>query len=126
MILGIVFIVIGLLHGILKYLFIRDAARDVFGGGGAPVMDFVIFVPLWIAFGAGLLLKHLDAYPFPFFGLVLYFALAAVLYGVMELEYKLGEPEVKKQLEQIEKRAAMERQEGKAASEGPPVDEGSS
>ena len=105
---GIMFLLMGLLHGIFKYFVIRDAARDVFNGGGVPVMDFVIFVPLWLSIGGGNLLKHWDAYPFPFFGLVVYVALAALLYGIMELEYTLGKPEVERQLAEIEKRKAAE------------------
>ena len=83
-------------------------ARDLFNGGGVPVMDFVIFVPLWLSFGISVLLKYLGAYPFPFFGLAAYLVLAALLYGVMNLEYKLGKPEVERQLEQIEKRKTSE------------------
>ena len=108
MIIAILFLSMGLLHGVLKYVIIRDAARDVFNGGGVPVMDFVIFVPLWLSVGGSSLLKHVDAYPFPFFGLVAYFLLAALFYGIMELEYKLGRPEVERQLAEIERRKAAE------------------
>ena len=53
--------------------------------------------------------KHGNLYPFAFFGLVVYLMLAAGLYGVMELEYKLGKPEVERQLAAIEKRHSAEK-----------------
>jgi hypothetical protein len=104
MITGIIFCAIGLLHGIFKYFVIRDAARDVCNGGGVPVMDFVIFVPLWLAVGIGFLLEHYGAYPFPFFGLAAYVVMASLLYGLMKLEYRLGKPEVERQLREMERK----------------------
>ena len=105
---GITFCVAGLIHGTFKYFVIRDAARDAFNSGGVPVMDFVIFVPLWLAVGASNLLKHGNLYPFPFFGLLFYIVLAIVLCGVMALEYRLGKPEKERQLLEIEKRRVAE------------------
>ena len=96
----------GLLHGAFKYFVIRHAARDVYKGGGVPVMDFVIFVPLWLSVGTSALLKQGNLYPFPFFGLVFYLVLATVLFGVMVLEYKLGKPEVERKLAEIQKRSS--------------------
>jgi hypothetical protein len=113
MIIGLIFCAIGLIHGIFKYFVIRSAARDIYNGGGVPVMDFVVFVPLWLAVGSSLLLKHTRHHPFPFFGLVAYFILAIVFYALMALEYRLGKPEVERQLEMIKARNranhAMER-----------------
>ena len=43
---GILLISAGLLHGIFKFFVIRDAARDIFNGGGVPIIDFVVLVPL--------------------------------------------------------------------------------
>jgi len=105
---GITFCAAGLIHGTYKYLVIREAARDAFNSGGVPVMDFVIFVPLWLTVGASNLLKHGNLYPFPFFGLLLYIVLAIVLCGVMALEYRLGKPEKERQLLEIEKRRVAE------------------
>jgi len=48
MITGIIFCVFGLVHGVLKYFVIRSAARDIYNGGGVPVIDFVVAVPLWL------------------------------------------------------------------------------
>jgi hypothetical protein len=108
MIIGIVFCVFGLLHGVFKYFLIRSAARDVYNGGGVPVMDFVVFVPLWLSVGASLLLKHGYHYPFPFFGLVAYLALASSLYALMQFEYRRGRPERERQLEIIKSRKRAE------------------
>lgn len=103
---------VGLLHGVFKYFVIRDAARDIDNGGGVPVLDFAIFVPLWLSFGGTLLLKHYGAYPFPLFGFLAYFVLAALLYGVIELEYRLGRPEVERKLRAIEERKGAEQPAG--------------
>ena len=108
LILGIILCAMGLLHGGIKYFVIRGAARDVYDGGGVPVLDFAVFVPLWFAVGTSVLLKHSGLYAFPFFALVLYFVLAAVLYGVVRLEYRLGRPEIERQLAEIQKRKAAE------------------
>jgi hypothetical protein len=108
MIIGFIFCIIGLIHGIFKYFVIRSAARDIYNGGGVPVMDFVVFTPLWLSVGASLLLKHTQHYPFPFFGLMAYFVLAVVFYALMVLEYRLGKPEVEHQLELIKARNRAE------------------
>ena len=81
-------------------------------------MDFVIFVPLWLAIGASALLKHGGLYPFSFFGVLLYLVLAAGLCGVMALEYRLGRPEVERQLAEIQKRKSAQ-QDAAAATDKP-------
>jgi hypothetical protein len=108
MIFGIVFCVIGFIHGVFKYFVIRSAARDVYNGGGVPVIDFVVFVPLWLSVGASLLLKRFGLYPFPLFGIVAYSVLAGVLYGLMQFEYRRGRPERDRQFRMIK---AMNRAE---------------
>jgi len=108
MILGIFFCIIGLIHGAFKYFVIRSAARDVYNGGGVPVMDFVVFVPLWLSIGATLVLKRLQHYPFPLCGVVVYFILAIALYGLMQLEYHQGKPERLRHLETIKARGRAE------------------
>jgi hypothetical protein len=109
MLLGCLCCIVGLLHGAFKYKVIRSVARDVFNGGGVPVMDFVIVAPFWLAAGATVLLKRFALYPFPFFGLVLYGVIAAASYGVMELEYRRGAPERQRQLERIQAHEAAKR-----------------
>lgn len=116
-IIGIVFCLLGLLHGGIKYFVIRDAARDLYNGGGAPVMDFVIVVPLWWALGTWLLLEHGHLYPFPFFGLVQYVVLATVFYGIMQREYRLGKPEISRQLAELKKRREAGAMGGQASRE---------
>ena len=117
MAIGIIFCSAGLLHGALKYVIIRNAARDIYNGGGVPVLDFAIFVPLWLSFGSTLLLKHYAAYPFPFFGVLAYFVLAALLYGVIALEYRLGRPEVERQLRAIKERKGADQSAGSNAED---------
>ena len=120
MTMGVILCAAGLLHGVIKYVVIRDAARDIYNGGGVPVLDFAIFVPLWLSVGGTFLLKHYGVYPFPFFGAVVYFVLAAILYGVIELEYRLGRPEVARQLRAIEEREGAEQSAGGEAEDCTP------
>lgn len=105
---GLVFCAVGLLHGVFKYFVIRSVARDVYNGGGVPVLDFVILVPLWLSFGGTFLLEAYALYPFPFFGFVAYFVLALILYGMMQLEYRLGRPELERRLREMELQSGKE------------------
>lgn len=77
-------------------------------GDDVPIMDFAIFVPLWLSLGASCLLKHFHWYPCPFFSLGLYVVLGAASYGVIALEYRLGKPEVDRQLAEIKTRKEAE------------------
>jgi hypothetical protein len=119
-IIGIAFCAAALAHGCSKYFAIRKSARHVYNNGGVRVMDFVFLVPLWLAVGVSMLLKRWDLYPFPFFGVVLYFLVAVSLYSVMELEYKLGKPEVERQLAEIAKSNAAARSRANDASKSSP------
>ena len=114
---GIILCLIGLVHGVFKYFVIRDVARDVFRGGGVPIIDFVIWVPIWFSFGLSIVLVDIDLYPFPFFAVVIYVGLAAGLYGLMQLEFKLGKPEVERQLTEIRERSSAERSAATDADE---------
>jgi hypothetical protein len=101
LIVGIFFLIIGIVFGVIKYFFIRSAARDLFNGGGAPTLDFAIFIPMFLANGISLLLKHAKHYPFFGFGFLLYLVIAALFFGIMCLEDALGKPIRQQQLADI-------------------------
>jgi len=98
---GTIFLILGLLAGLFKYMVVRNAARDIYNGGGAPVMDFVIFWPGMVALGLYHILDSGGHRPFSYFGFVAYVLLALACYGIMQNEYRMGKPLIEAQLKQI-------------------------
>ena len=74
----------------LKACVVWSASRCPHGGGGAPTLDFILFYPLFLAFGVATLLGSLNASPFPYFGVVLYGLLLSLAVGVFWLFHRLG------------------------------------
>ena len=112
MIIGFIFCTLGVLHGLFKYFVIRSAARDIFNGGGVPVLDFAVIVPIWLSIGISSFLRHYQVLPFPSFGFVLYLALAVLFYGVIKREYVIGQPARVAQLNLIKERKLAEQDDG--------------
>jgi len=98
---GIFVSALGLFYAVFKYSVIRYAARDIYNGGGVPIMDFVVIVPVFLAGGLSLLLKQANHYPFTDFGVLVYVGLAVVFYLIIKLEYHLGKSERIRQLNEI-------------------------
>jgi hypothetical protein len=90
---GIAFLIVGLLWTAFKGYVVWDVAHDLFNGGGVPTLDFAVFCPMPLAFGASLVLTELGASPFPGFGFVIYLGLAVGFGALMWLFYRLGEPD---------------------------------
>jgi hypothetical protein len=105
---GVAILVVGVLCSALKGRVVWDIAHDPFNGGGAPTLDFPVVCPVPLAAGLSMVLRALDAYPFPGFGLALYVGLA-ICFGVLRWWfYRVGGPERQRQLAAIQRRAAAE------------------
>ncbi|HZZ79853.1 MAG TPA: hypothetical protein VFE62_15145 [Gemmataceae bacterium] len=105
---GIAFLVIGVLWSAFKGWVVWDIAHDLYGGGGAPTLDFPLFCPMPLAMGARLVLSALDAVPFPGFGFSLYVGLA-IAFGLMLWWFdRIGAPTRQRQLIAIQQRSAAE------------------
>ncbi|MCC9604501.1 hypothetical protein LOC68_27715 [Blastopirellula sp. JC732] len=95
---GIVILVIGILGAAFKVCVVWNASRDPFRGGGVPTFDFVVFWPIPIALGIGLILNAE--------GIASYYGVGVPLYLLIFLAFrwlhiwfdKLGEPERNRQL----------------------------
>jgi len=61
-----------LLAFLFKTAVIWSVESDPLGGGGAPTVDYVLFYPIAIAFGITILLRCVNAMPFPGFGWLVY------------------------------------------------------
>ena len=105
MTIGIIFIVVGLLWTAFKGYVVWDIAHDVYNGGGAPTLDFPIFCPMPLAYGASFVLTALGNLPFPGFGFVLYIGLAAVFGFLLWLFDRIGASERHRQSKMIKNQA---------------------
>lgn len=103
---GIIVFVLGLLWAAIKSYVVWDCARDVYNGGGAPVLDFPVICPIPLAVGLSWMLRAQDWLPFPGFGFAAYVGLAAIFGFVLWLFYRLGKPERRRRLLAIEQKAA--------------------
>jgi hypothetical protein len=107
---GITILAFGVLYAAFKAFVVWDIAHDLFNGGGPPTLDFPIFCPIPLALGGNLVLRGLGKQPFPGFGYVAYICLVVVFGFLLWLFYRLGAPERKRQLQELQNkhRAANE------------------
>lgn len=111
MITAIACILLGLVYAAWKYAVIRYAARDIYNGGGAPVLDFVVIPPVFLGFGVSTLFLEIGHGQFPGFGALVFLATAVFLYYVMQREYKIGEPIIAKKAEELRNQKQKEKNE---------------
>lgn len=101
MILGIIFLALGLLMAAFKAYVAWDIAHDLFNGGGAPTLDFPIFYPIPIALGGSMVLSALGKLPFPGFGCAAYLCFAVFFSLLLWLFDRLGAPARQRQAQRL-------------------------
>jgi uncharacterized membrane protein YhaH (DUF805 family) len=83
-----------------KLLVVHGEASDPQGGGGAPTLDGVIFPPIFLAVGLGLLDRRYSDFSLPGWSYVCIWLVGTVLiYTLHELIYRVVHSRARKKME---------------------------
>lgn len=105
---GIGLVVVGVLWSAFKGWVVWDVARDPYGGGGVPTIDFPLFCPVPIAIGISMIVRALGGRLFLGFGFVVYFGLAACFWFLLWHFYRVGAIEKQRQRDALQRQPPME------------------
>jgi len=95
---------IGTMTYVSKLYLYWQVSRDLYRGGGVPVLDLPIVYPIVIAVGVTQILRSMDSIPFSLFGFVVWLIILLPTLGLMVLFESLGEPLRSEQMRKFQER----------------------
>ncbi len=101
---GTLLTAIGTLGYVSKLYIYWQVSRDLYRGGGIPVLDLPIIYPILIAVGITQVLRSMDSIPFSLFGFVVWLTILLPTLGLMVLFESLGQPICMAQLREMQER----------------------